>query len=99
ALRGVVYMATMLGRPAAVHVEIDTGMGRAGVPWRDVVVDPAPLRKALDDARRAGVRWEGCFTHFHSADEPGGPGVQEQAARLLQVLDSLGAPPAGPDFQ
>jgi alanine racemase len=45
------------------HVEIDTGMGRAGIRWDD--------EKALADASRrlsSTEGWEGIFTHFHSAD-------------------------------
>lgn len=45
------------------HVEIDTGMARAGYSWRDEA-GIAQLSGMLDDARG----WEGVFTHFHSAD-------------------------------
>lgn len=51
------------GKPIAVHLKIDTGMGRLGV-WHE----QAP---ALYAALRAapGVRLAGVFTHFASADE------------------------------
>jgi alanine racemase len=45
------------------HIEIDTGMSRAGVRWSD--------RAALDRLRSslaASRGWEGAFTHFHSAE-------------------------------
>jgi alanine racemase len=45
------------------HLEIDTGMGRAGLRWDD--------RGALAAAGALLARaegWEGVFTHFHSAD-------------------------------
>ena len=45
------------------HVEIDTGMGRLGFPWRD--------RERIAEAGRLlamAPGWEGAFTHFHSAD-------------------------------
>ncbi|MBA3892634.1 MAG: alanine racemase [Gemmatimonadales bacterium] len=45
------------------HLEIDTGMGRAGIPWDD----PAALRAAAR-ALESAPGWEGIFTHFHSAD-------------------------------
>jgi alanine racemase len=45
------------------HLEIDTGMGRAGVPWNDTSA-LAAIRSGL--SRAAG--WEGVYTHFHSAD-------------------------------
>ena len=44
------------------HLEIDTGMGRAGFRWDD----DAALQRAAELVRsRSG--WEGIFTHFHSA--------------------------------
>lgn len=78
------------GRTVGVHLEIDTGMGRAGL-------DPA----ALDEAEPAlrllrggeGLKWTGLFTHLHSADEPGGPGVRAQLDGLLAAHARL-APPS-----
>lgn len=75
-------------RPVPVHVEVDTGMGRAGLRW-DTVDDWAPgLRSRLSGP----LLWEGIFTHFHSADEEGGPGVDEQLARFQEVLRALDPP-------
>ncbi len=76
-------------RPAAFHLEIDTGMGRAGFDWRQVDAW-APL---AHEAHRAGVRWEASYTHLHSADESGDT-VAEQWERLQATL-SRAAPPAG----
>jgi alanine racemase len=56
--------ARSLGTPARVHVEIDTGMRRLGVPAEQA---PALL------ARVTGSRWlalEGVCTHLACADEP-----------------------------
>lgn len=75
-------------RPLGVHVEIDTGMGRAGLRW-DAVHEWGPgLRSRL----RGPLLWEGIFTHFHSADEEGGPGVDEQLRRYGEVLRVLDPP-------
>ncbi len=49
--------------PIAVHLKIDTGMGRLGV-WHEEAADVAA---ALHNA--SGVRLEGVFTHFASADD------------------------------
>lgn len=51
------------GKPVAVHLKIDTGMGRLGV-WHTGA-------RALYDAIRAspGLRLAGVFTHFSSADD------------------------------
>jgi len=46
------------------HLEIDTGMGRAGIRWDD----GASLGAAAVTLGRA-PGWEGAFTHFHSAGE------------------------------
>lgn len=87
------------GLTARVHLEIDTGMGRAGVPWTRVLHEPDRLRSALSAAGHRGVEWEGVFTHFHSADEPGSPEVQEQADRFRRCLSALRAPASGPGFR
>lgn len=50
--------------PLAFHVEIDTGMGRAGFDWRET----GAWGDAIRERSGAGLRWEGVFTHFHSAD-------------------------------
>jgi alanine racemase len=45
------------------HLEIDTGMARAGIRW-----DDQPGLLAAAQALAKAVGWEGVFTHFHSAD-------------------------------
>lgn len=70
--------------PAAFHVEVDTGMSRAGFRWSDV----ASWREVV-----AGEGLEGIFTHFHSADEaPESLGVQWR--RFCDVLALLPGRPA-----
>ncbi|MFI5336651.1 MAG: alanine racemase [Opitutales bacterium] len=70
------------GRPIAIHLKIDTGMGRLGV-WHE---DAAALWARLSTAR--GVRLAGVFTHFASADED--PAFTAEQRRLfLAVLQSL----------
>ncbi len=68
----------------AFHLEVDTGMGRAGFPWDD-------LGAAVQAARRAeaaGARWEGCFTHLHSADEAPGT-IRGQWERFQSALEAM----------
>lgn len=48
-------------------VEIDTGMGRAGLPDRDVSAWAEAILARLDDD--PSLRWHGVFTHLHSADD------------------------------
>lgn len=77
---------------ARVHLEIDTGMGRAGFDWR--AVDAwGPRARELTGGR---VKWEGCFTHFHSADEEGSSSVAVQAERFRDAVGSLDAAPGTP---
>jgi alanine racemase len=78
------------GPGASFQVEVDTGMGRAGFPAEAVDAWGPAVRAA---AQRSGLAWTGCFTHFHSADEPGGPGVEAQLERFRRALDSLAPPP------
>jgi alanine racemase len=74
------------GRP--FHVEIDTGMGRAGVRW-----DDAATLESLRAALRDGAACEGVFTHFHSADaEPAT--CEQQWQRFRAVVASLPRRPA-----
>jgi alanine racemase len=68
----------------AFQVEIDTGMGRAGVRWDEVdelgeVVDTPAL--------------EGCYTHFHSAERNDGS-AERQLERFLQAVGRLPRRPA-----
>ncbi len=70
------------------HVEIDTGMARAGLRWSDAPA-LAAARALLDRADG----WEGLFTHFHSAEtDPSSAAVQWE--RLLGVLAALPRRPA-----
>jgi len=66
------------------HIEIDTGMGRAGVRWDDV----DELGEALDTPA-----FEGCYTHFHSADRTDGT-AEQQLERFLTAVRSLPRRPA-----
>lgn len=62
------------------HVEVDTGMARAGFRWNG---------DAAWQAQLGGARgWEGIFTHFHSADTDAAS-VHRQWKRFQQVLQSL----------
>jgi alanine racemase len=55
--------AAKLYRKAKIHVKIDTGMGRLGVPWQEA----ANFFWALGGLRNLEV--EGILSHFASADE------------------------------
>lgn len=72
-------------RPARFHVEIDTGMGRAGFDrFRIGEWGPALAARVTDR-----LTWEGSYTHFHSADVAGDGSAEEQWQRFRDALDAL----------
>lgn len=72
---------------APFHVEIDTGMARAGF----LPDDRAVLARLRDLLIRA-PGWEGIFTHFHSADiDP--DSARPQWEQLQEVITTLGRRP------
>ena len=79
--------ATQVGKPARVHIKLDTGLHRLGFDW-DRAGETLPGVFALEN-----LRVEGLYTHLalreRAADEA-------QIARLRAVTDSLRA--AGLDF-
>ena len=82
--------ARELGRPAKVHLKIDTGLSRNGA-YRD---DWADLVRAT--SRADAVEAVGVWSHFAYADEPGHPtiGLQLEAfADALRVAQSHGITP------
>ncbi|MBI4871899.1 MAG: alanine racemase [Candidatus Riflebacteria bacterium] len=68
-----------------VHLEVDTGMGRLGVDWRTAA------RVVEDLTATQGLRLEGIFTHFATADEPDHSYTRLQVKRFQQVQDALTA--------
>ena len=70
------------------HIEIDTGMSRAGVRWNDHAT-LARFATLLETA--AG--WEGAFTHFVAA-ESDTPATRRQWERFQEALRALPRRPA-----
>ncbi len=75
-------LSRRLGRPARVHLNIDTGMGRSGF-----------LPQELETVRRVcqmpGLRIAGVFTHFASADSADLASTLKSIERFEQTLQSL----------
>lgn len=69
----------------AWHLSIDTGMSRAGIPWREV----GKIRKLVES-----MAPEGAFTHFHSAEL--NDGTVETQERLFR--DAIGCLPSRPRY-
>lgn len=72
-------------RPARVHVEVDTGMGRIGVLEGDVVA----FLQAL--AALPGLRLASLYTHFPDADAADLGFARGQLGRFNRLLSELGA--------
>lgn len=77
--------ARAVGRRLAFHTEIDTGMGRAGFPADRA----AEWGRAVAEAAGDLLEWEGCFTHFHSADEADLASADAQEERFRAALERL----------
>jgi alanine racemase len=68
----------------AVHVKLDTGMGRLGTR------DPAAATRVAElAAATRGVRLAGAMTHFATADDRGDPFMDEQLARFVAWVAPL----------
>lgn len=80
-------VARAAGRPLPFHVEVDTGMGRAGLPWDRAAEWSRRIVRSAGEL----ARWEGCYTHFHSADEPDLTATDEQRERFARALAELPA--------
>ncbi len=73
------------GIPGRFHLEVDTGMGRSGFDWHRVD-DWAP---AVAELLGPQLVWEGCFTHFHSADGRDEGPTSTQWSRFLGTVEKL----------
>jgi alanine racemase len=67
----------------AWHLSIDTGMSRAGIPWRQI----GEIRHLVELDPP-----EGAFTHFHSAELDDGT-MAEQEGRFREAIASLPSRP------
>ncbi len=77
--------ARTLGRGARVHLKVDTGMSRLGLPPEEIV-EFARVIAATD-----GVTQEGLFTHYACADDPASEVTADQERRLREVAAALAA--------
>ncbi|HET8654980.1 MAG TPA: alanine racemase [Longimicrobiaceae bacterium] len=80
-------VAAATGRDLPFHAEVDTGMGRAGFPWDRAAAWGAHVASLA----RGRLRWEGVYTHFHSADEPDLAATDRQWERFRSAVAALPA--------
>lgn len=72
--------ATAKGICARLHLKVDTGMNRIGVPASETPVFAAAL------SRTPGLQLEGVYTHFATADVPGDWDFDAQLAVFNEVI-------------
>jgi alanine racemase len=77
------------GKPVAVHLKIDTGMGRLGA-WHE---QARPVFEQIRAAKH--VRLAGVFTHFSSADEDPAFTAEQRRLFLATLASFPGFDPAG----
>jgi alanine racemase len=75
--------ARTLGRPARVHLKVDSGLGRNGAFGEDW---PTLLHAARSLEAEGAVRIVGVWSHFAYADEPTHPTVRSQQERFGQAV-------------
>ena len=66
-----------------IHIEVDTGMGRTGVPYQRA------LKLIKEIIKIPELVVEGIFTHFSTADEENKSFTKEQIRRFKGVLEKL----------
>ncbi len=81
--RALSAAAVAAGETARFHLKIDTGMSRIGV------LPEAAAEMALQLRALPGIRMEGAFTHFATADVPGDWGYERQLERFRRALLKL----------
>jgi alanine racemase len=86
ALDQAIAAAAATGRPARLHVKVDTGLGRNGAWDTDLEALVAGLGRAQADG---AVELVGVFSHFAYADAPDHPTVRAQQERFEGVVAQL----------
>ncbi len=79
--------AVQAGVEITVHIKVDTGMSRVGFVCHDAENASAVAAEIVAVSRLNGLKAEGIFTHFTSAEEPEDDGfTREQFARFTAVI-------------
>jgi len=71
------------GLTARVHVEIDTGMGRLGIPWRDAAGEIFRIKELPN------MEVEGIFSHLATSDVKDDTFTPLQLSRFQEILAEL----------
>jgi alanine racemase len=76
--------AEEVGRPARLHLKVDTGLGRAGAQPADW---PELVATALKAAATGSVEVVGLWSHLAHADDPHHPTVEHQLATFREAVE------------
>lgn len=76
--------ALRTGRTVKVHIKVDTGMGRIGIPTGE-----AGVSFVRELAAFKGIEIEGIFTHFAKADAADKRDTMHQFARFTQFIEQI----------
>lgn len=66
-----------------IHLEVDTGMGRAGIPFSQAVEDIVEINQL------SHLQLTGIFSHFPASEIPNDPFCYQQIGRFKNILDQL----------
>ena len=83
--RGISDLALKSGRRAAVHVKVDTGMGRLGIPYGRAFAEIVTL------SCLQGIQAEGIYTHFPTAEKYPDFFTEKQLANFEKLIHDLEA--------
>jgi alanine racemase len=84
--------AEAVGRSGPVHLKVDTGMHRVGVP-------PEAARGLASAALERGLEIEGVWTHLARSEELDSPTTAQQLASFRAALDDLQAMGVRPPYR
>jgi len=86
---GSLKIARALGKAAGkrrtkakVHIKVDTGMGRFGFWWKELI------RLLPEISRIQGITLEGCFTHFAVSDAANPGYTRKQHDRFRKLIEA-----------
>ena len=82
-LEEISKIAVSMGKTAKVHLKVETGMNRLGVPWNQIGLF-AKFANSLPN-----ILIEGTFSHLATADELGSPWTQEQNSRFEDAINEI----------
>lgn len=84
-LASLARLAATRGAPLDVHLEIDTGIGRAGLPDAEAGTWSTDVARLLSDG---DLRLASAYTHFHSSDRDA-EATSVQLGRLHAAIETM----------